>query len=47
MVKNKIKNKYRIPFILFAVVPPLINLLVIYIYTNFSSFFMAFMDQNG
>lgn len=47
MVKNRIKNKWRIPFILFAVVPPLLNLLVIYIYTNFSSFFMAFRDSNG
>ena len=47
MTKNKIKNRYRIPFILFAIVPPLINALVLYVYANISSVFMAFMDKNG
>lgn len=47
MQNNKIKNKYRIPFIIFAIVPPLISALLFYGYVNFSSFFMAFMDKNG
>lgn len=44
---NKIKNKYRVPFILFCMVPPLISFLIFYVYVNFSSFGMAFMNSAG
>jgi ABC-type sugar transport system permease subunit len=47
MTQNKIKNKSRVPFILFATIPPLISALLWYVYPNFSSFFMAFMNKNG
>lgn len=42
-----VKNKYRIPFILFCVIPPLINFLVFYVYVNASSILMGFMNSSG
>lgn len=45
--KNKIKNKSRVPFILFCMIPPLVSFLVFYVYVNFSSFGMAFTDRMG
>lgn len=42
-----LKNKFRIPFILFCVIPPLINFLVFYVYVNASALVMGFMDKNG
>lgn len=44
---NKIKNKYRIPFILYATIPALISFLVFYVYVNVSSFGMAFTGKEG
>ena len=44
---NKIKNKSRVPFILFCTIPPLISFLIFYVYVNFSSFGMAFTDSSG
>ena len=44
---NKIKNKYRIPFLLFCVVPPVIIFLIFYVYVNLSSILMAFTDRHG
>ena len=45
--KNKIKNKYRVPFILFCTIPVLISFLIFYVYVNASSFGMAFMNGSG
>ena len=44
---NKVKNKYRVPFILFCMVPPIISFLIFYVYVNFSSFGMAFTSSAG
>ncbi len=44
---NKIRNKSRVPFILFAIVPPLISFLIFYVYVNIASFGMAFTDTAG
>lgn len=44
---NKIKNNYRIPFLLFSVAPPVIIFLIFYVYVNFSSILMAFTDRHG
>ena len=44
---NKIKNKYRIPFILFATIPVLVSFLIFYVYVNLSSFSMAFTNSTG
>lgn len=44
---NKLKNKYRVPFILFCLIPPLISFLIWYVYVNGSAFFMAFLDKDG
>ena len=44
--KKKI-NKTRIAFILFCILVPLLNFCVFYIYTNFSSFTMAFTNNKG
>lgn len=44
---NKIKSKYRVPFILFATIPVLINFLIFYVFVNISSFFMAFTNEAG
>lgn len=41
------KNKYRVPFILFGVLPPLICFLVFYVYVNFSAILLAFTDKTG
>lgn len=41
------KTKRLIPFILFACAVPVINWLVFYVYPNFSSIVMAFLDTNG
>lgn len=41
------KNKYRVPFILFCITLPILNFLVFYVYTNISSIFMAFTDRYG
>ena len=41
------KNKMRILFILFAVVVPVINWCIFYIYANIESILMAFQDVNG
>lgn len=45
--KNKIKNKSRVPFILFSMIPPLVSFLIFYVYVNLSSFGMAFTNGNG
>ena len=45
--KNSIKYKSRVPFILFATIPVLINFLIFYVYMNFSSFGMAFINKDG
>lgn len=45
--KNKIKNKSRVPFILFCMIPPLISFLIFYVYVNFSAFGMAFTNSLG
>lgn len=45
--RNKIQNKYRIPFILYATIPALISFLVFYVYVNASSFGMAFTGSEG
>ena len=50
MEKNSqttIVNKYRVPFILFGVIPPLISFFIFYVYPNFSAFFMAFTNRHG
>ena len=45
--KQQIKSRYRIPFLVFAVAPPVLMFLVFYVYTNFSSILMAFTDRHG
>lgn len=45
--KNKKINKIRLLFVLFGIVIPILNWLVFYVYTNFSSVAMAFMDKRG
>ena len=45
--KKKRTNKMRIAFILFCIVVPLLNFGIFYIYTNFSSFTMAFTNNKG
>lgn len=46
-VRKKKVNKMRIAFLAFCIVVPLLNFLVFYIYTNFSSFTMAFTNNKG
>lgn len=41
------KNKVRILFILFAVVVPVVQWLIFYVYANFSSILMAFTNSDG
>ncbi len=45
--KKKPVNTIRVLFILFCITIPIINWLVFYVYTNFSAFFMAFMNKDG
>lgn len=45
--KKKPANKIRVLFILFCITIPILNWLVFYVYTNFSAFFMAFMNKDG
>lgn len=45
--KKKKANKMRIAFILFCIAVPLINFGIFYLYTNFSSFTMAFTNNKG
>ena len=47
MTKKKKKNWIRISFILFCVALPVLNWLVFYVYTNLSSFLMAFTTKDG
>lgn len=47
MAKKKPVNKIRVLFILFCITVPILNWLVFYVYTNFSAFFMAFMNKDG
>lgn len=55
MKKNKFEvkkrkkpiNKTRVAFLLFCVTLPIINWVVFYLYTNFSSVMMAFTDKDG
>lgn len=47
MAVPKKKNKIRIAFILFCIMVPIVNFGVFYIYTNLSSFTMAFTDNKG
>ena len=41
------KNKIRVLFILFAVVVPVVNWFIFYIYANIEAILMAFQDVNG
>lgn len=45
--KKKKANKIRIAFILFCILIPLVNFGIFYVYTNFSSFTMAFTNNKG
>lgn len=45
--KKKPVDKIRVLFILFCITIPILNWLIFYIYTNFSAFFMAFMNKDG
>ena len=47
MKKKKKKNWVRISFIVFCVALPVVNWLVFYVYTNLSSFVMAFTTKDG
>lgn len=47
MAKKKKTNPTRVLFILFCITVPILNWLVFYVYTNFSAFFMAFMNKDG
>ncbi len=44
---SKMKNKWRIPFLMFCIIPPLIQFVIFYVYTNLSSILMAFTDRHG
>lgn len=46
-VRKKKVNKVRIAFLAFCILVPLLNFLIFYIYTNFSSFTMAFTNNKG
>lgn len=46
-VRKKKVNKMRIAFLAFCILVPLLNFLIFYIYTNFSSFTMAFTNNKG
>lgn len=43
----QMKNKWRVPFILVCIIPPIVNFLIFYVYVNFSSIQMAFTDRQG
>lgn len=45
--KKKPVNTIRVLFILFCITIPILNWLIFYVYTNFSAFFMAFMNKDG
>ena len=47
MNKKKNKNIYRTLFLLFAVIPPLANFAIFYVYVNADAFFRAFFDIDG
>lgn len=47
MASKKKMNKNTVLFILFCTVIPILNFLVFYVYTNASSFVMAFTDNKG
>jgi len=45
--RKKPINKSRVAFILFGTVVPILGFLIFYVYTNFSSFIMAFTNNSG
>lgn len=45
--RKKPINKIRVLFLLFCVVPPILDWLVFYVFTNLDAFTMAFKDRHG